>query len=67
MDYYVDTADLSAIRKTLEVFPMDGVTTNPSILAKEKSAPLDQLKEIQKIIGPKNNYSLKWSLETQRK
>lgn len=51
MDYYLDTADLSAIRKILEVFPIDGVTTNPSILAQENRPPLDQLREIQRLIG----------------
>lgn len=33
MEFYVDTADLDAIRGVAEWFPIDGFTTNPKILA----------------------------------
>lgn len=51
MIYILDTADLSAIRKANEFYPIDGVTTNPSIIAKEKTDFLKLLKEIRGIIG----------------
>ena len=37
MLYILDTADLEAIRHCNEFYPLAGVTTNPSIIAKEKT------------------------------
>ena len=42
---------LRKLKKILEFFPCDGVTTNPSILAKSGKAPYDVLSEIRKLIG----------------
>lgn len=36
MLFIIDTANLDAIRKAVEFLPIDGVTTNPTIIAKEK-------------------------------
>lgn len=52
MLYIIDTADLAAIRHANEFFPIDGVTTNPSIIAKEKTDFVKLIKEIRSIIGP---------------
>lgn len=54
MKLIIDSADVKAIRKLVEYFPVDGVTTNPSILAKEKKNPYEVLKEIRSIIGKKD-------------
>ena len=35
MEYILDTADIEAIRHCNEFYPIDGVTTNPSIISKE--------------------------------
>ena len=35
MYYFLDSADFSAIEHTLKRFPIDGVTTNPAILARD--------------------------------
>ena len=51
MLYILDTADLNAIRHVNEFYPLDGVTTNPSIIAKEKTDFLKLVKEIRNIIG----------------
>lgn len=52
MLYILDTADLYAIRHCNEYYPLAGVTTNPSIIAREKkSDSLKLLKDIRKIIG----------------
>jgi len=37
MLYILDTADLKEIRHANEFYPIVGVTTNPSIIAKEKT------------------------------
>lgn len=51
MLYVLDTADISAIKRAYDLYPMDGVTTNPSILAREKREPIDILNEIRQVIG----------------
>lgn len=35
MLYYLDSADLTLIENTLKKYPIDGVTTNPTILARD--------------------------------
>ena len=52
MRLLLDTADLAAIRYFNTYFPIEGVTTNPTILAKEGGDVLALLKEIRGIIGP---------------
>jgi Transaldolase len=51
MKLLIDDADLLAIKKIYDYYPIDGVTTNPSILAKTKRAPYQVLKEIREFIG----------------
>ena len=52
MLFIIDTADLDAIRKAVEFLPIDGVTTNPTIIAKENKADfLKLIKDIREIIG----------------
>lgn len=38
-------------KKAYEYYPLDGVTTNPSILAKSGRKPYEVLKEIREFIG----------------
>jgi transaldolase len=35
MKYFIDTANVEEIRKAAELGIIDGVTTNPSLIAKE--------------------------------
>ncbi len=51
MLYILDTAELAAIKHFNEFYPLAGVTTNPSIIAKEKTELLPHLKKIREIIG----------------
>ena len=51
MLYMLDTADLNAIRHCNEFYPLAGVTTNPSIIAKEKTDFWKLLSDIRDIIG----------------
>lgn len=51
MLYMLDTADLAAIRHCNEFYPLAGVTTNPSIIAKENTDFWALLTEIRSIIG----------------
>lgn len=53
MKFFIDTANLEEIRKGLEMGLVDGVTTNPSLIAKEKRDPEALIKEILSIVpGP---------------
>ncbi len=39
MKFFIDTANIDEIKKGMEMGLVDGVTTNPSLLAKEKKDP----------------------------
>ena len=50
MKIFLDTANLEAIRKYNDMGLLDGITTNPSLLAKEGGDPQKTMKEISAII-----------------
>jgi len=53
MKFFIDTADVGEIRKALDMGLCDGVTTNPSLVAKTGRAFDDVLREIVGIVkGP---------------
>ena len=52
MEYILDTANLEAIKHCNEFYPLAGVTTNPSIIAKENRDFWEIVKDIRNIIGP---------------
>ena len=52
MIYILDTADLAAIAHCNEFYPLAGVTTNPSIIAKAKTDFWPLVEKIREIIGP---------------
>jgi transaldolase len=55
MKFFIDTANIDEIRKAWELGVIDGVTTNPSLIAKEKSDPVTLFNEICSIVdGPVN-------------
>ena len=54
MKLLIDSADVRAIEKIAGIFPVDGVTTNPSILAKEKEGAVDALLRIREILGDRD-------------
>lgn len=52
MKLFIDDANLSEIRRLCDLYPIDGVTTNPSILAKAGGDPVSVLREIRALLGP---------------
>jgi len=53
MKFFIDTANIDEIRKAWDLGVIDGVTTNPSLIAKEKRDPVEILKDICSIVnGP---------------
>lgn len=51
MKLIIDDAHIAQIKKIYEFYPVDGVTTNPSILAKSGRKPYEVLREIREFIG----------------
>ena len=52
MKFIIDDADIAKIKDIYNTFAVDGVTTNPSILAKSGRQPYEVLAEIREFIGP---------------
>ena len=53
MKFFIDTANIKEIKEALELGILDGVTTNPSLVAKEKKDYFKLLEEICGIVdGP---------------
>lgn len=51
MKLLIDDAKIDAIKAIYRYYPVDGVTTNPSILAKTGRPPFEVLREIREFIG----------------
>jgi fructose-6-phosphate aldolase 2 len=49
--YMLDTANVKEIERLYDLYPIDGVTTNPSIIAAEQKPLRAQLLEIRSVIG----------------
>jgi transaldolase len=53
MKFFIDTANIEEIKKGTQMGLVDGVTTNPSLLSKEKKDPQNVIKEILSAVdGP---------------
>lgn len=51
MELYLDTANVAEVERLARVFPIAGVTTNPSIIAASKEPIWDVLPRLQRAIG----------------
>ena len=52
MEYMLDTANIEMIKMGVEIFPITGITSNPSIIKKEgKIDFFNHFKKIREIIG----------------
>ncbi|MBR6712188.1 MAG: fructose-6-phosphate aldolase [Selenomonadaceae bacterium] len=51
MKLIIDDAHIDQIKRIYKFYPVDGVTTNPTILAASGRKPYDVLKEIREFIG----------------
>lgn len=52
MLYIIDTAHIEEIKKCVDIYPVAGVTTNPTIISKEHTEFGPLIKTIRDIIGP---------------
>lgn len=53
MKFLIDDANIERIKELYQYYPIDGVTTNPSILAKYGKPPYEALLAIREFIGNK--------------
>lgn len=51
MKILIDHADIHEIKRIYDLYPVDGVTCNPTILTRTKRKPYEALKEIRAFIG----------------
>ncbi|EAA1782867.1 fructose-6-phosphate aldolase [Salmonella enterica] len=51
MELYLDTANVAEVERLARIFPIAGVTTNPSIVAASKESVWDVLPRLQNAIG----------------
>jgi transaldolase len=55
MKIFLDTANIESIKKFVDMGIVDGITTNPTLISREKGHPEDIMREIVKIVkGPVN-------------
>lgn len=53
MKFFIDTANIDEIKKALDMGLIDGVTTNPTLIAKEKKDPQKLIRESLSLVeGP---------------
>jgi transaldolase len=53
MKFFIDTANLDEIRQAASIGILDGVTTNPTLISREKGDPDDILRQICELVnGP---------------
>lgn len=52
MKLYIDDVNIEKIKELWELYPVDGVTSNPTILKKGNKPPFEILSEIRTFIGP---------------
>lgn len=51
MLYMIDSANIEAIRRCVDLYPVAGVTTNPTLVSREHRPLADILKDIRSVIG----------------
>ena len=67
MKLLIDDANIEKIKKIYEYYAIDGVTTNPSILAKTGRNPYEVLKEIREVLGEEGELHVQVVSETAEK
>jgi len=51
MKFLVDHADIEIVKKISEHYPVDGITTNPTIISRTGRPPFEVLKELREYLG----------------
>lgn len=64
MEILLDTADMKAIKEAIEFYPVNGFTTNPSILSKAGEEVGEIMKEFKKILKPEQTIHIQTTAVT---
>ncbi|WP_158734881.1 transaldolase family protein [Alteribacillus sp. YIM 98480] len=64
MKILIDSANIKKINRLNEIYYVHGITTNPSILAKEETYPEKSLSQINKVIDEKMEFHIQVLAET---
>ncbi len=67
MKLIIDDANIEAVKRVWNLYPCDGVTTNPSILAKSGKNPYEVLAELREIVGPEGELHVQVISKTAEK
>ena len=59
MELYLDTANVAEVERLARIFPIAGVTTNPSIIAASRESIWDVLPRLKKPLDRKARCLLK--------
>ena len=51
MEFFIDSADIEAIRELCDYLPIDGVTTNPTIITKSGKEPEQVFAELAEVLA----------------
>ncbi|VDZ56291.1 Fructose-6-phosphate aldolase 2 [Serratia odorifera] len=51
MELYLDTADVGAVKRLARILPLQGVTTNPSIIASSRTSLWEVLPALHEALG----------------
>ncbi len=51
MEFFIDSADIEAIRELCDYLPIDGVTTNPTIITKSGKEPEQVFAELAEVLS----------------
>ena len=55
MELLLDTANINEIKRCREYYPLTGITTNPSILAKEERGFREQMELVKQAAGDRRH------------
>ncbi|MBQ9941378.1 MAG: fructose-6-phosphate aldolase [Christensenellaceae bacterium] len=64
MRYMIDTANVADIKAYMEFFPIDGVTTNPTLVAAEKADFIELITAIRDLLEPGMDFFIQLRGET---
>lgn len=65
MHFFIDSANLEEIRRIDSFIPITGVTTNPSLIAKQNQQPISILEEIRRYVGERELHAQVVSLQRE--
>ena len=57
MKFIIDDANIAKVKEIWDLYPCDGVTTNPSILQKAEENPYEVLSRLRETVGKDGDFT----------